>query len=239
MTMTFNKPHAAEGVSPSPRFLNMPPLPRSLAAIARPKTLRAGGTISQGNEEWKSCYYVLEGLVGSYTLGSRGNEYLTFLLGAQSLFLESDLVEDACLARMDLSTCFRALRDTKLLEIPQDSYRALMSKDATVANYVALSLAQKMHALRFLLYETRHHDALWQVGNLLLSFASRFGKSEKSRVRIDFELSQQLIADMLGMNRITVTKSIKKLRDRSLIEKVNDTYCVVSMGQLGAFLNSL
>jgi CRP/FNR family transcriptional regulator len=46
------------------------------------------------------------------------------------------------------------------------------------------------------------------------------------------KVSQQTLSDLLGVNRITVNRSIKKLKDMGLILQINGFYCISDMEKL-------
>lgn len=45
-------------------------------------------------------------------------------------------------------------------------------------------------------------------------------------------MSQEYISSVLGINRITIVRLMKELREQGLVEKRNGYYCIQDMGQL-------
>jgi CRP-like cAMP-binding protein len=52
----------------------------------------------------------------------------------------------------------------------------------------------------------------------LLELAREFGKVESGATLIDIPLTHQRLADMIGSNRVTVTRKLHELSDRGVIE---------------------
>lgn len=229
-------------MSASPRFVTLGGLPDELARIGVPRHLGAGEEIVFAGGVADGCYYVKQGLVGAYSVDLSGYRSLTFLLEESALFLESNAMEGVVLAQSDTASVFKAEVDTQLLFFPGEAFRRAMAADAPTANFVAGSIAQKMLAFRFMLNTSRAHSVTWRVANLFVSFVENCGRQTDGRadgrIKIDYHISQQLIADMLYANRVTVAKSIKRLKQMGCIEKTDDYYYVKDLAKLRRFLLS-
>lgn len=226
------------GVSPSPRFFELGEPPRLMRDIGIKKSLQKGERIVSSDSEWTGCYYVVSGLIGAYGVDAEGIEALTFLLDEETLFLESNMLEDVTLARSDTVSVFVAENDTELLFFPKQKFRHLMKSDLETANFVARSIAQKMLAFRFLYNESRSHDIPWRIANLFAAFADGYGEPVGDKVKVSYRISQQLLAKMLGANRITVAKGMKRLKELGLIEKTDDFYFITDRKRLSSYLGS-
>ena len=58
------------------------------------------------------------------------------------------------------------------------------------------------------------------------------------RVKLNYRISQQLLATMLGANRITVAKGVKRLKELGLVEKTDDFYYIVDEQRLRSYLDT-
>jgi CRP/FNR family transcriptional regulator len=76
------------------------------------------------------------------------------------------------------------------------------------------------------------HNATWKVCNLLLIFADRFGVIYDGKVLIREKISQQMLSNLLGINRITVVRVIKDLKNEALLEQIDGFYCIRSVERL-------
>lgn len=61
----------------------------------------------------------------------------------------------------------------------------------------------------------------------------------EEKIVIKEKFSQQLIADLVGSNRVTVARSMKELKDAGLIERFNGCYCINNKKQLEEYKNFL
>lgn len=225
-------------VSASPRFLELGELPAAMREVGVGRRLRKGERITSSDGEWPGCYYVSKGLIGSRGVDAEGNEALTFLLDEGTLFLESDMLEEVKLAKSHAVPVFAAEVDTELLYFPKPRFRHLMNTDIETANFVARSIAQKMLTFRFLYNESRSHGVPWRIANLFAGFAENYGVRVGDRVKLNYRISQQLLATMLGANRITVAKGVKRLKELGLVEKTDDFYYIVDEQRLRSYLDT-
>lgn len=76
----------------------------------------------------------------------------------------------------------------------------------------------------------------WKVCNLLLTFAERYGVPYDGKTLIKEKISQQMMANLLGVNRITMVRAIKELREMGLIEQVNGFYCIRDKERMQKFM---
>ena len=75
-------------------------------------------------------------------------------------------------------------------------------------------------------------NAAWKICNLMVTFAKRYGDADGSRILIREKISQQSIANLLALNRITTFRVMKDLKDQRLIEQVDGYYCILDMDGL-------
>ena len=67
---------------------------------------------------------------------------------------------------------------------------------------------------------------------MLLKFAKQSGTDYDGKILIREKISQQSMANMLRVSRITVARTIKELKDLGLLENINGYYCLRSTEQL-------
>ncbi|NLI13544.1 MAG: winged helix-turn-helix domain-containing protein [Peptococcaceae bacterium] len=67
---------------------------------------------------------------------------------------------------------------------------------------------------------------------MLLILAENFGTCRDNRIMINLKVSQQMLSNLLGINRITTVKIIKEMNDLELIEQVNGFYCIRDIKKL-------
>jgi CRP-like cAMP-binding protein len=116
-----------------------------------------------------------------------------------------------------------AITACEFTAISSESLRALMTVPA-IAEAIALGLARELverhTAIRNCAY-VRHAD---RVREKLLQLARIYGRVVRGGVRIDFPLTHQLLADMVGSARETVSLAISELVRDGLVRRQGRFY---------------
>lgn len=171
------------------------------------------------------CYLVIEGQVISLELTEDGNEHIFNLFEQGSIFLESN-----ALAGFHVNIHFQTTRATELVRIRPDVLKKAMREDPLIFDTIQLSSASKYYSAMDQLRECYNHSAVWKIYNMFVLLAESAGKPYyENWTMIDMKITQQFISNMLGINRITVNRALKELRESGRILVINNThYCVPS-----------
>jgi CRP/FNR family transcriptional regulator len=114
-----------------------------------------------------------------------------------------------------------------------------MSEDFNVVINIVKSISYKFLVAMEQIRESRCHEATWRFCILLLMFAEKYGIPYEDKVLIKEKLSQKILSDILGVNRITVNRIIKKLKDMDLIVQINNYYCIYNTERLKKHMDYL
>jgi CRP/FNR family transcriptional regulator len=160
------------------------------------------------------------GVIGfEYTAGGDERAYNVMLPG--SLMLEMNVI-----LNMPCPVYFKTIKPSELICIDRHTLLDQMSDDFRLVISIIESLSYKFLAAMEQVREAKCHKADWRFCSLLLMFADRYGIPYDGKIMIKEKVSQQVLSDLLGVNRITVNRIIKKLRDMGLILQVNGFYCI-------------
>lgn len=183
--------------------------------------LAAGKILVEQGDPVKYCYVVVSGRVISMEYTLDGAERIFNMFDVGSLFLESNV-----LLQSPAAVCFKALTNTELIRITKQQLLEAMMRDEKVLLAVVGSTAYKYFSAMDQIRESFDHNASWRIYNLFMIFASNYGEDDGNWIRINMKLNHQMIGNLLGMNRVTVSKLIKEMKNQGLIRQVNDCYCV-------------
>jgi CRP-like cAMP-binding protein len=181
--------------------------PSELEALARrcpERTVAAGECLFREGTPLDCVYVVRRGLVG---LGRRANgRRVTFLL-----LHPGDIVGD--LAALLGSTAFFdafAATEASVLVVPAAEFLAALDLRSSFVRQWAVGLGVRISALQARLEELLGADLRTQVASLL-----HHELKAGSRV---VSLTQQMIADLLGVRRTSVTRTLQGLQRQGIIE---------------------
>jgi hypothetical protein len=116
-----------------------------------------------------------------------------------------------------------AVTPCRITVISTDSLRALLGFPATaeaIADALAAALAERQATIRNCAY-VRHGE---RVREKLLQLARGYGHVVPGGVRIDFPLTQQLLADMVGSARETVSLALAELAREGFVHRQHRRY---------------
>jgi CRP/FNR family transcriptional regulator len=78
--------------------------------------------------------------------------------------------------------------------------------------------ARRLTASQALIEDLMNDSVDLRLYRTLLEYAREFGRSEEGATVIDVPLTHQRIADMIGSNRVTVTRKLQELQSAGIIE---------------------
>lgn len=199
--------------------------------LGKPVSFAKGEIVAQAGRHPTHCYYVLEGrmMAFEYTT-TTGERYYNFN-EAGSLVMEANI-----LLERDTPVSFVAITDVKARAISREELLRALKEDDALALEIMTSLSYKFMAAMDQVREATQCNVAWKVCNLLLTFAERYGVSYDGKTLIKEKISQQMMANLLGVNRITMVRAIKELREMGLIEQVNGFYCIRDKERMQKFM---
>jgi CRP/FNR family transcriptional regulator len=167
------------------------------------------------------CYVLKRGCVIGFEYTSRGDERIHDIILPPFMLLESCL-----LFNKPPPICFKTVKASELICIDRHTLLEQMTENLDIIMAVMESISYKFFVAKEQIRETVTRTMSWRFCNLLLMFAENYGVPSGQKVFIRDQISQQMLASLLGVNRITINRVYGKLRDMGLIEQTNGYYCV-------------
>ena len=175
------------------------------------------------NEVPDYCYLVKSGRVICYEITLGGVQRIYSFMEPDSIFLEECLLLDK-----PSPVFFKTLVPSTLVRISKCSLKHAFKHDIDIVMDICQAMAAKFLSAMGQIRISQQKPAEWKICRLLQIFMEHYGVPYDGKVLIREKVSQQMIADMLGMNRITVAKKFKELRDFSMLEQINGFLCIRS-----------
>lgn len=163
------------------------------------------------DEEIEGVALVLSGALKISVFSDAGAERILDLLGPGSFFGEESLVGGRI-----LGVTVTALEETCLLAVPAGDALRLVGDDRDFLLAVVGSLVGKLHRRGRQLVDAAFGDACSQVASALL-FLKRTGRDGAPPVTI--HATQQQIADLLGLSRVTVANALARLEHGGVVRR--------------------
>lgn len=176
--------------------------------------------IRQWEKPWY-CYVVKSGKVAACDFTVNGEERVYHVHEKDSVILEESLLF-GWESRVEL----KVIRKAELVCITRAALMQAIQADPEVALDIIQSVSVKFMGAMDQLRHANQYGAEWRICELLLDYADYYGTEYDGKILIREKLSQQVMSNLLGINRITTVRAIKNLKEMGLLENINGFYCI-------------
>lgn len=220
-------PSSGHSDSPVRRILYLPRGIKRLEKLGECKTFEKNTILVRQQEKPSYCFVVKKGKVAAIEFTPEGEEIVFNVNEANSVILEEDV-----LFGWESQVEFKVIRKAELVCIKRaDLMNAIMS-DPEVAMDIIQSVSTKFLAAMEQVRNMSYRNSEWRICDLLLIYAEFYGVEYDGKILIREKISQQVMSNLLGINRITTVRGIKKLKDMGLLEQINGLYCIRDIERL-------
>lgn len=181
-----------------------------------------------------SCYVLKKGRIACCEYTADGRECYFNINEEGSLLFEAAIILERC-----LTLNYKAMTDCTLIKIPRQVLLDAVVSDPAVAIDLLSSVSEKFISVTEQIRESNYRSADWKVCNLLLTLADKYGVNYDGKVMISERISQQQLANTLRINRVTVNRSLTKLKDIGYIEQINGLICIRNPVKLRRYRDSI
>lgn len=162
-----------------------------------PRRVRAGKLLSAPGAIPVYMHLVLSGRLHAYLLSSTGHQLVLEIIEAGGM--------DGVMAVTGLSGHFsEVISDSVLLSVTAPQLELLVAAEPRIALSLVALTAARLQAREEQMESMASRGAAG-LARLLLSLAKAHGSAPGPRCRLELRLTHQLLADMLGVRRETVT----------------------------------
>lgn len=167
--------------------------------------------ITQG-EEVDACYYLDKGYVIAYET-VKGRRRIFDAFNSNNLLLCSYATYDRPCAFF-----YEAREYCAVYSISMEKVKKLLENDANFARAVLTQTTRDLLVCQDLLRKCTSHNVSWLVSDLIIVLAARNSHVSNGITYLNDRFTQNQIAEMLFINRITCLKELHRLADLGLID---------------------
>jgi CRP/FNR family transcriptional regulator, cyclic AMP receptor protein len=172
-------------------------------------------------------FVVLDGKVKISRTASDGRENLLTVLGPGEMFGELSLFDPG--PRTATAT---AVTDSTLASLDHDDLRPLLLERPVVAVHLLRALAQRLRRTNEAMADLVFSDVPGRVANALLGLAEKFGVTDSDGVRVQHDLTQEELAQLVGASRETVNKALSEFANRGWLRLEGRTVLLLDTERL-------
>jgi len=194
-------------------------------------TFNRGNVIFSPGNGVGLIYIVRGGCVRLYkTLPDRRTINLA-LLGPNTIFTQEDNSDGIA-----SGATAEALVDSTLSIVEADDLAELIADSPDLASAVIAGMTRRLTDLQTLVEHLLVRDTAIRLATTLLALAARFGRpTADGMTAITLPLTHQSLANMIGSNRVTVTRKLLELQEKGLVRSLGRNALAVSPDDLRTF----
>lgn len=180
---------------------------RRFGELTREKQYPKGSVILFEDDPGDSLFIVRSGRVKVVLVAEDGREVILGVLGVGEHFGELSLIDD-----QPRSAHVIAMEDASLLVLRRDDFRRRVESNPSVAWALLAELSRRLRRADGKIGGLVLLDVPGRIARLLLDVADEGGTPT-----IDKPLTHQIIAQMIGASRETVSRTMREFQDAGLI----------------------
>ena len=190
------------------------------------------GTLVQTPEHHRDgLFFVKTGKLRMYKLNAEGRQFTTAILGSGNMFGEIDSLS---FGTHDMY--IETIEETLICSVLREHFEKFLLKRPELAMRFLKVLSNQLKEKEELLEKLAIGNLEDRVLHLLLKLSEQFGTENDGFVKIDFPLTHQEIANMIGVTRESVTTILKDLSQKGILRTGRMQISVHSQ-KISAYLN--
>jgi CRP/FNR family cyclic AMP-dependent transcriptional regulator len=191
----------------------------TLTRELQPVTFRRGHTVFAEGEPGDRMYIIVSGKVKIGRRTNDGRENLLAVLGPSDVFGELSVFDSG-----PRTSTVTAVTVVSAVSMDRDALRSWMTQHPEISEQLLRVLARRLRETNDNLADLIFTDVPGRVAKLLLQLAQRFGVSHsepaladgatREAIRVEHDLTQEELAQLVGASRETVNKALAEFVER-------------------------
>lgn len=159
-----------------------------------------------------AIYFIEKGRVRLTRLSPEGKTVILALLGP------GELIGEAAWESGEHDSYAETLEDSRIYQIGREAFHNFVRENPEFGLRLIQIIGVRLKQAQARIEDLVFRQVPSRVARLLLTLAETHGKVTPSGIRVEFPLTHQEIADMVGSSRVTVTQILNKFRSSHWIE---------------------
>jgi CRP/FNR family transcriptional regulator len=207
------------------------------AVVERPKMKPSTQNFLRGQELFNPStgqgmvYIVRSGCIRLYKVLPDGRSINLGLLGPNTIFTQEDTADGIA-----SGSIAEALVDSTVSIVEAASLGALIADSPELAHAIVAGMTRRVTELQTLVEHLLVRDTAVRLATTLIGLAQRFGRpTAEGMTAIALPLTHQGLANMIGSNRVTVTRKLLELQEAGHVRSLGRNALAVNIEQLRDF----
>ncbi len=189
---------------------------------ATPTRFKRGETILRPGDQRSSAFYVKRGFVKDTALSHDGREFTLFIFKPEDIFSYTWIFN-----KVQNGHFFKAMNEAVVYEKNREALLLFLEKNPDVQFMIAQNITIRLGGLTQRMEQLAFGNATQKVASIMSILGERFGKQTEKGIQIPISLTQQDIAELIGIARETTSIELNRLMADEIIERVSGMYIII------------
>lgn len=185
---------------------------QQLAEVVREHHYKKNVTIFHIDDPGNALFILRSGLVKITIEDQGGREIILRMLYPTDFFGEMALLDG-----LPRSATVSTQEPTDALIIYRDQFLALAEKSPQILMNMTAVLSRRLRKMNELIRSLAFYDVYGKVARVLLNLAAEKGRATEEGTVIDLRLTQQELAELAGMSRETMTRTLRDFQQAGCV----------------------
>lgn len=192
---------------------------------------KKGEIIIDPNEKSTDVYYIEEGYVKAYLLTEDGDNHLHVIYRPKKIFPLRGAILD-----MPGNSFYEAITDVTVRSISKDLFINTLESNHSLAMIVLRKTTALFDDYVTKVSNLQFTDTHSRLISMLIYFAERFSEEDGDTIIVTVPLTHQDLANLCNMSRETVSRIMKSLEEKSILNNENQQIVIKDIEALKAEL---
>jgi CRP/FNR family transcriptional regulator, cyclic AMP receptor protein len=197
-----------------PIFADIPPeeLP-GILPLLKERQFKKNHVLMFENDESEGVYIIRSGMAKIYRI----HDHKEIVLG---ISMPGDVLGEAEALSNDNHriSSIEALENVSAWLLTKQDFLQIIDRYPSVLRKAYMILVERTRVLNRLIRYLTFYDVRTKVANLIMDFYYNFGKKSGNHFIIDLKINQSLLANMLGVTRESISKTLGDFQAEGLID---------------------
>lgn len=198
-------------------------------------TFAADDTVMFAGENEGSLFLIRSGWVRLYRILQDERTLVLGLLGPGEVFMQ-DAPSDGTVS----ATAADALTDAEVTEIPFERVGAVLAKSPALSRKLFGAIGSRQSASHDFIEQVLTRDTSIRLASILLDLSRAVGEQTETPgvLRITRSATHQALANMIGSNRVTVTRKLLDMQSKNLVRSLGRNSLEIDVDALTAYVSN-
>ena len=186
---------------------------KQISQLGNRKFYKKDSTVLHENETGSALFVIISGKVKVSRESDDGKEVILTILNESDFFGEMAILDG-----LSRSAGVIAIEETELFIIQRTDFLNLLQEHPEISVALLQELTRRLRASDLRIKSLSLRDAEGKVASVILQLADDIGKIKQGKVEIERLPFQHDLANMAGVSRETISRTLHSFAKRGLIE---------------------